>query len=76
MDCQFIMGFFAYMYYHTFIAIHKVSLGNVLEMAITGLTAEEQIELVKSMGRYLGNQGVVPENASSPLCHPFPSLMC
>ncbi|KPM38302.1 putative phosphatidate cytidylyltransferase [Neonectria ditissima] len=62
MDCQFIMGFFAYMYYHSFIALHKVNLGSVLETAITSLSPEEQIELVKSMGRYLGNQGVVPEN--------------
>ncbi|KAK7424798.1 phosphatidate cytidylyltransferase [Neonectria magnoliae] len=61
MDCQFIMGFFAYMYYHSFIALHKVNLGSVLETAITSLSPEEQIELVKSMGRYLGNQGVVPE---------------
>lgn len=61
MDCQFIMGFFAYMYYHTFIAMHKLQLGDVMEMAITGLTAEEQVELVRGMGRYLGNQGVLSE---------------
>ena len=35
MDCQFIMGFFAYMYYHTFIAVYKVTLGSVIETAIT-----------------------------------------
>lgn len=58
MDCQFIMGFFAFMYYHTFIASHEVQLGNVMEMAITGLTVEEQIELVRGMGRYLANQDV------------------
>ncbi len=59
MDCQFIMGFFTYMYYHTFIATHKVNLGGVMEMAITGLTAEEQIELIRGMGRYLSNQGIL-----------------
>ncbi|RSL49503.1 hypothetical protein CEP53_009133 [Fusarium sp. AF-6] len=59
MDCQFIMGFFAYMYYHTFIAIHKVNLGTVLETAITSLSPDEQVELVKSMGHYLRNQGVL-----------------
>ncbi len=64
MDCQFIMGFFAYMYYHTFIAVHKVTLGSVLETAITSLGPDEQVELVKSMARYLGNQGVVPETVS------------
>jgi phosphatidate cytidylyltransferase len=62
MDCQFIMGFFAFMYYHTFIAMHKVKLGNVMEMAITGLTVDEQIELVRGMGRYLANQDVWGDN--------------
>ena len=61
MDCQFIMGFFAYLYYHSFIATYQVKLGNVLEIAITSLTVEEQIELVKGMGRYLSNQGIVTE---------------
>ncbi|PHH89759.1 hypothetical protein CDD83_5324 [Cordyceps sp. RAO-2017] len=61
MDCQFIMGLFAFMYYHTFIEVHKVTLGSVLETAITSLNPEEQVELVKGMARYLGNQGVVSE---------------
>lgn len=61
MDCQFIMGFFAYMYFHTFIEVHKVSLGSVLETAITSLAPEEQVELVKSMCRYLSNQGLMPQ---------------
>ncbi|KAF3065897.1 putative phosphatidate cytidylyltransferase [Daldinia childiae] len=58
MDCQFIMGFFAFIYYQTFIAQHKVNVGNVMEMAITGLAPEEQIELIRGMSRYLENQGV------------------
>lgn len=65
MDCQFIMGFFMYMYYHTFIAVHKVSVGGVMEMAITGLTAEEQIELIRGMARYLGNQGILDQKILS-----------
>lgn len=60
MDCQFIMGFFAYMYYHSFIATHKVKLGGVLEAAITGLTVEEQMELVRGVTKYLTNQGEWP----------------
>jgi phosphatidate cytidylyltransferase len=69
MDCQFIMGFFAYMYYHSFIAVYKVSLGGVIETAITGLTAEEQMELVKGISKHLYNQGVIPEGVSV-----FPNL--
>ncbi|KAB8297962.1 hypothetical protein EYC80_001739 [Monilinia laxa] len=61
MDCQFIMGFFAYVYFHSFIAIYKVSLGGVIETVINGLTAEEQMELVKGISKHLYNQGVITE---------------
>ncbi|TVY18732.1 putative phosphatidate cytidylyltransferase [Lachnellula arida] len=61
MDCQFIMGFFAYMYYHSFIALYKVSLGGVIETAIIGLTPDEQMELVKGISKHLVNQGVIAE---------------
>jgi phosphatidate cytidylyltransferase len=67
MDCQFIMGFFAYMYYHSFIAVYKVSLGGVIEMAITGLSPEEQMELVKGIGKHLVNQGIVSGKVSTAL---------
>ncbi|KHJ30622.1 putative phosphatidate cytidylyltransferase [Erysiphe necator] len=62
-DCQFIMGLFAYMYYHSFIAVYKVSIGGVIETAINGLTSEEQIELVKGIKKHLFNQGVISEAA-------------
>lgn len=61
MDCQFIMGLFAYMYYHSFIAVNKVSLGGVIETAITGLTPDEQMELVKGISKHLVNQGVIAD---------------
>jgi phosphatidate cytidylyltransferase len=64
MDCQFIMGTLAYMYYQGFIATHYASVGGVLEMAITGLTVEEQIEVVKGLSKYLVNQGVVNDGVS------------
>jgi phosphatidate cytidylyltransferase len=64
MDCQFIMGTLAYMYYQGFIATHNASVGGVLEIAITGLTVEEQIEVVKGLSKYLVNQGVVREGVS------------
>lgn len=61
MDCQFIMGLFSFMYYHSFIAVRKASVGDVIETAITGLTADEQLELVKGLSKYLYNQGTVSE---------------
>ncbi|KAK3179173.1 phosphatidate cytidylyltransferase [Lecanicillium sp. MT-2017a] len=73
MDCQFIMGFFAYMYFHTFIAVYKVNLGTVLESAITKLGPEDQVELVKSMCRYLGFQGIVPEELAACIDHAMAS---
>ncbi|KAL4743169.1 cytidylyltransferase family-domain-containing protein [Aspergillus similis] len=62
MDCQFIMGFFAYMYYHSFIAVFKASVGDIIEAAINGLTVDEQLEVVRGLSKYLYNQGAVPES--------------
>ena len=61
MDCQFIMGFFAFMYYQSFIAVYTASVGSVIEAAITGLSAEEQMEVVRGLAKHLHNQGVVGE---------------
>lgn len=61
MDCQFIMGFFAFMYYQSFIAIYKASVGEVMERAIHGLDAEEMVEVVKGLSKYMVNQGFVEE---------------
>lgn len=59
MDCQFIMGFFAFMYYQSFIAVYKASVGGVIETAIQGLTGEEIGEVVRGLAKHLVNQGVV-----------------
>ncbi len=61
MDCQFIMGFFAFMYYQSFIAVYQASVGSVMEAAIQGLTSEEQIDVIKGLTKHLVNQGVVAE---------------
>jgi phosphatidate cytidylyltransferase len=64
MDCQFIMGIFAYMYYHSFIAVYKASVGDIIETVITGLTVDEQLEVVRGLSKYLYNQGTIPETVS------------
>ncbi|KAG5292638.1 phosphatidate cytidylyltransferase [Histoplasma ohiense] len=71
MDCQFIMGFFAYMYYHSFIAVYKASVGNVIEMAINGLTVDQQLEVIRGLSKYLYNQGEVSENMFECLSQDF-----
>ncbi|KAK9476299.1 cytidylyltransferase family-domain-containing protein [Lipomyces japonicus] len=59
MDCQFLMGFFSYIYYDSFIATHQLHVGSVLETAIRSLTLDEQIQLVNSLHKYLYNQGLI-----------------
>ncbi|KAH8725635.1 cytidylyltransferase family-domain-containing protein [Phaeosphaeriaceae sp. PMI808] len=59
MDCQFIMGSIAFFYYSSFIAIHHTTVGGVVESAITGLTAEEQMEVVKILAKNLVNQDII-----------------
>ncbi|KAK9322326.1 cytidylyltransferase family-domain-containing protein [Lipomyces orientalis] len=63
MDCQFLMGFFSYMYYDSFIATHHLRVGSVLETAIQSLTLAEQMQLVSSLHKYLYNQGYITEEA-------------
>ncbi|KAK3903485.1 cytidylyltransferase family-domain-containing protein [Staphylotrichum tortipilum] len=66
MDCQFIMGLFAFIYYHTFIAFKRSSVTHVMELAIMELTQDEQLEVIKGVLKYLTNQGVVkPETPAS-----------
>ncbi len=57
MDCQFIMGCFAFMYYHGFIAQHKANLGDVMSLAIRGLSPDDQVELIRGLVKILENQG-------------------
>ncbi|KAK3389581.1 cytidylyltransferase family-domain-containing protein [Podospora didyma] len=69
MDCQFIMGLFSFIYYHSFIAVYSASLGSVMETAINGLSVDDQLELIRGMARYLSNQGEVGPDVS---IRPFP----
>jgi phosphatidate cytidylyltransferase len=62
MDCQFIMGTLAFMYYQGFITIHKATIGGVIETAITGLTLEEQMEVILRLSKHLVNQGALPSS--------------
>lgn len=59
MDCQFIMGFFTFMYYQSFIKEYKTSVGGVIEMAMVGLGDEEILEVVKGLARVLVNRGAL-----------------
>ncbi|TIB17584.1 hypothetical protein E3P92_01009 [Wallemia ichthyophaga] len=45
MDCQFLMGLFAYVYYSSLIREAHVSAGQVLQTIVSSLRADEQLEL-------------------------------
>ena len=62
MDCQFIMGMFTFMYYQSFIAVYKASVGGVIEMAVQGLDEEGVVEVVRGLGKFLVGQGAVSED--------------
>lgn len=61
MDCQFLMGFFSYLYYDTFVATHGVTMGSVLQSAILSLNPEDQVQLTVSLTKYLTNTGILDE---------------
>ncbi|KXN92449.1 Putative phosphatidate cytidylyltransferase [Leucoagaricus sp. SymC.cos] len=58
MDCQFLMGVFTYVYYSSLIREHHVTVGSILQTIVSGLTVEEQLELIADLRRYLGKQGI------------------
>jgi phosphatidate cytidylyltransferase len=64
MDCQFIMGTITFFYYSSFIAVNHATVGSVLEAAITGLTPEEQVEVIRILGRSLVEKDMLPTQVS------------
>lgn len=49
------------MYYQSFIAVYKASVGGVIETAIQGLSGEEIAEVVRGLAKYLVIQGHASE---------------
>ncbi|GBC05929.1 hypothetical protein RclHR1_06500011 [Rhizophagus clarus] len=61
MDCQFLMGFFSYVYYQSFIKMTSLSVGTVLHTIINSLKPQDQIELFNRLNQYLISQGLLEE---------------
>jgi len=55
MDCQFIMGLFAYVYYHTFIAVPNFNAQDVIETVLTEFPPSQQFLLFKALAQVLAN---------------------
>ncbi|KAJ1949356.1 phosphatidate cytidylyltransferase, partial [Dispira parvispora] len=60
MDCQFMMGAFSYLYCQTFINIPTISVGSLLQTAITGLATSQQVQLYRDLGQYLAAHELLP----------------
>jgi len=58
MDCQFLMGVFTYVYYSSLIRVNGVTVGGVLQLIVSGLTVDEQLELIHDLTKYLQSQGI------------------
>lgn len=52
------MGVFTYVYYSSLIREHHVTVGAILQTIVSGLTVEEQLELIADLRRYLEKQGI------------------
>jgi len=60
MDCQFIMGLFASVYYQTFIRVSTVKIDDVVETVLTQITLPQQVMLLKTLAQYLSNRDILP----------------
>ncbi|GAA5952289.1 hypothetical protein JCM21900_000476 [Sporobolomyces salmonicolor] len=56
MDCQFLNGVFAFLYYSAVIRGSQVTPASVLTTIVTQLSTPEQLELLESLQRILGQQ--------------------
>ncbi|RKP23529.1 cytidylyltransferase family-domain-containing protein, partial [Syncephalis pseudoplumigaleata] len=61
MDCQFLMGSFAHIYFQSFIKIPTLQVGLVLQSIITGMQPKEQLELYDNLRTYLVGQELLNE---------------
>ncbi|MBY0384364.1 phosphatidate cytidylyltransferase [bacterium] len=59
MDCQFLMGFFVYVYYSAFIKSHPLTHGEVFETIVNRLATEDQLLLYHKLGNFLSSQNLI-----------------
>lgn len=55
---RFLMGVFTYVYYSSLIREHHVTVGSILQMIVSGLTVEEQLELMRDLKKYMQGRGI------------------
>jgi phosphatidate cytidylyltransferase len=52
------MGVFTYVYYSSLIRENHVTVGGILQTIVSGLTVDEQLQLIADLKRYLEGQGI------------------
>ncbi|KAI9260690.1 cytidylyltransferase family-domain-containing protein [Phascolomyces articulosus] len=62
MDCQFLMGLFASIYYTSFIKTHSQSVGQILALVVGNLSTNDQLELLERLLTFFVNNGVLHES--------------
>lgn len=60
-DCQFIMGSFANLYYETFISEHRITVETVLSTILMNLNEKQILELITTLNAILFKKNVVNE---------------
>ena len=58
-DCQFLMGSFANLYYETFISEHRITVETVLSTILMNLDDKAIMELIATLVEVLAKQGVI-----------------
>ncbi|KAH3673495.1 hypothetical protein WICMUC_003601 [Wickerhamomyces mucosus] len=57
-DCQFLMGSFAYLYYETFLSNNRFNVGSVLQIIVGNLNYNQIEELIERLSLSLYNNGI------------------
>ncbi|KAG8983644.1 hypothetical protein FRB90_005854 [Tulasnella sp. 427] len=59
MDCQFLMGMFAYVYYSSNVRVHRATVGSVMQTIVSSLTVDEQLRVFSDLKYYLEGLGQI-----------------
>ncbi|CCC67588.1 hypothetical protein NCAS_0A10300 [Naumovozyma castellii] len=73
-DCQFLMGSFANLYYETFISEHRITVETVLSTILMNLNEKEILQLVETLTTILFKKEVIEESSYKELASVYNSL--
>lgn len=55
---RFLMGMFTWVYYSSLVKEHHVSVGQALQLIVSSLSINEQVELMNDLRKYLEGRGI------------------